>query len=969
MSLQWEFDCPSCHTRFVLGAAPNVSWVSCPVCHVRIPVAQHVPPPPAPSISSRLPPLQQSAPIEDDFLDDEPQPKKTNWLLWGGLSFLGIWTLVIGIMLMVTMVGRRRVAVAPAPAPAPVAATPAPSRPPLFEVNPSPTPPPTSAPTSAATTLVVTEAQRARADLRLVPRAVAITDADVQRSIVKGIDFLLTTVDGDELSAKIVDDPTRREAHNALLVYTLLHCSQSIRDERISINSDFIKRMIAKMKSHKYAPDQNGKAPCTYARSLRASALAIYDRPEDREAMPADVEWLVNAARDGAYTYDDSFNRPPKDQIPADQFPWDNSNSQYGVLGVWNGAESGAVVPAKYWLEVEKHWVTSQQENGMWAYHPGTGGESWTMSIAGIMCLSITRDYLEMAGESANPDRPAGGAALDRALKWLETGDNAINVSTYGQTNMSGYGLYGLERAALASGMMYPGSHDLYRELAMRALREQLPSGAFNDREGAGAVVETSFHLLFLARGRNAVMVNKLRHNGNWNNHPRDLADLTRWASYATERPVNWQIVRLNQPWNAWLDCPILYISGTTPPTLTQSDLDKLRQFALNGGLIFTHADYSSHEFNDFAENLARQLFPNFEMQNIPPDDDLFTMQFRIEPPPELRAVSNGSRRLLIHSPEDITGKWRIRGAGGVRSVKDVKPTTAPIGQTASAVGPSTLTAFQFGVNLFSYASGRSEPRSRLESPFIPAPQNVGNAQTIPIARLKYAGNFDPEPAAWERFTRYFWYETGWRLAPMTTPIEDLKYGKEPWMNPVASDSTDATAAGTGSTFRIAHLTGTTVDPPSTDQAAALRAFVESGGTLIVDACGGSRRFVDAFYNRWIPAIKQAPSTMPAEASTRSSDGNFHPLADTDPILTGEFPHYRDAAAELTKPLVRPYTAQVIKPSIVRPLELRLWKGRIIFSELDITTGLVGTNIWGINGYSPAYAEALMKNLILSTEE
>src|SRR4051794_8737861 len=113
MSLQWEFDCPSCHTRFVLGAVPNVSWVSCPVCHVRIPVTQHVPPPPAPSIPNRVSPLQQTEPVEDDILDYEPEQKKTNWLLWGGLTFLGIWMLVIAIMLTVTLVGRRRVAVAP----------------------------------------------------------------------------------------------------------------------------------------------------------------------------------------------------------------------------------------------------------------------------------------------------------------------------------------------------------------------------------------------------------------------------------------------------------------------------------------------------------------------------------------------------------------------------------------------------------------------------------------------------------------------------------------------------------------------------------------------------------------------------------------------------------------------------------------------------------------------------------------
>src|SRR5205823_243336 len=190
-------------------------------------------------------------------------------------------------------------------------------------------------------------------------------------------------------------------------------------------------------------------APITYARSLRASALAIYDRPEDRAALREDVNWLMNAATDGAYTYDDFFTRPKPDQSPPpppETVPWDNSNSQYGVIGVWNGADAGTAVPARYWIDAEKHWVTNQGDDGTWVYKGRSAGGPLTMTCAGIMALSITRDYLEMAGEAGNPDRPAAGAALEKALKWLETGDNAVSLAPYGY-GISGYALYGLERA------------------------------------------------------------------------------------------------------------------------------------------------------------------------------------------------------------------------------------------------------------------------------------------------------------------------------------------------------------------------------------------------------------------------------------------------------------------------------------------------------------------------------------------
>ena len=40
-------------------------------------------------------------------------------------------------------------------------------------------------------------------------------------------------------------------------------------------------------------------------------------------------------------------------------------------------------------------------------------------------------------------------------------------------------------------------------------------------------------------------------------------------------------------------------------------------------------------------------------------------------------------------------------------------------------------------------------------------------------------------------------------------------------------------------------------------------------------------------------------------------------------------------------------------------------KGRVIYSPLDMTTALLVTNSWGILGYSPSYAQSLVKNVVL----
>ena len=49
-------------------------------------------------------------------------------------------------------------------------------------------------------------------------------------------------------------------------------------------------------------------------------------------------------------------------------------------------------------------------------------------------------------------------------------------------------------------------------------------------------LTETAYCLLFLARGRHPILMNKLRFDGFWANRPRDVANLARFASKELER-------------------------------------------------------------------------------------------------------------------------------------------------------------------------------------------------------------------------------------------------------------------------------------------------------------------------------------------------------------------------------------------------------------------------------------------------
>src|SRR5438105_2031760 len=82
-------------------------------------------------------------------------------------------------------------------------------------------------------------------------------------------------------------------------------------------------------------------------------------------------------------------------RMTLDDVPWDNSNSQYGLMGVWACAESGIEIPDWYWKDVEKHWTAWQLKDGQWAYKKTDRTGSLAMTAAGIASLFVTADWLD----------------------------------------------------------------------------------------------------------------------------------------------------------------------------------------------------------------------------------------------------------------------------------------------------------------------------------------------------------------------------------------------------------------------------------------------------------------------------------------------------------------------------------------------------------------------------------------------
>jgi hypothetical protein len=147
----------------------------------------------------------------------------------------------------------------------------------------------------------------------------------------------------------------------------------------------------------------------------------------------------------------------------------------------------------------------------------------------------------------------------------------------------------------------------------------------------------------------------------------------------------------------------------------------------------------------------------------------------------------------------------------------------------------------------------------------------------------------------------------------------------------------------------IAHLTGTASFTLPDAEIDALRQYVIRGGVLLIDACGGSPAFNESVQKNLLPRLFPSNQLQQLDAS--------HAL------LTAS----GDAMSDLGKPQYRPF---VIETRGKSPGELSTFaagKGQVIVSDLDITSGLLGTGTWGIAGYQPQYAQDFVKNVVLWT--
>ena len=784
-------------------------------------------------------------------------------------------------LLVAAMAGLAAMLAVPQPALAAQKAAPAPAKAPA----PAPAPAPAEAPAPAPA----------------AEPAAGVTDDQVQRAIEKAKEWLI----GMSQNGKW----PQYEEHYAggttcMALYTLAYIGEGPNRPVITAALDNV--LTAASNS-------------AYVHSMRIMALATLQnkltgtkRDTVRQAMTADVQWLVNNQhKDGGWDY---FDNKASDRI-------DFSNTQMAILALWNAVLAGIEIPPTVWQRTQALYYKKQQQDGSWNYGDPTdaagGGNTpgyGSMTAAGLATIYICADMLDLAsgcpcrnGRSTS-DTNELNRRIELAVDWLSKNFQVDANPRRGQWHY--YWLYSVERVGIAAGYKYFGTHNWFKEGAEFLVAQQSPEGSWQ----RGDVADTCFATMFLFKGRAPVLYEKLQVPGSeWNAHRRDLANLTAYIEKIKEQLFHWQIVSLVAPVEELHEAPVLYITLETVVKLTPEEKQKLRAFTDTGGTILFEASCGATGVRTWFRALAKEIWPEWDIKPLGPDHPVFSEPNILKPQrPEVLGIDDGLRTCVFYAMDDISCPW----------------------QTKAIVAKEYL--FKWGINLFTYATDKGKLRAKLSNLAPPKSDRYASAVKagaktgLTLARLKTAGD-------WITNRNYKGFEAIAaeliKKAAVTLTVDD--------------GGTDATALADKD---IAYMTGAKEVTLAKGQGQALKDYLAKGGFLWAEAAGGAGAFDQSF--------RKMAADMGWELKV---------FERTAPILTGAF---KGATGyKLTTGVQFRRALKMLRPGRAFADLVGIYQDDKlvgVYSPFDLVFSVTPYDANGCKGYDPEDAAAMAFNIILS---
>lgn len=430
---------------------------------------------------------------------------------------------------------------------------------------------------------------------------------------------------------------------------------------------------------------QNWPEPKTYTFGLVQQVLwkqsaghyERFRRHIDMYAWMGIKSQKITGPQAGAYSYglfpfpkdfDKRKNYVPPTSITSGRA--DNSNTQFGYLGLVYSEKCGVQVPKIIWKRGQEYYIGSQHQDGGWDYQspkwreaqgeaPDARPSTHNMTFAGTISLYLCNEMLyRRKGNDCDPIPES--REVEKGLDWIKEHWN---------NGLAPYGWYACERLGILTGYSEFGGTDWYDAGADRLIR-RVSSGA------GGNMPDLSFGIIFLSRGLEPIIINKLKRTGDWEIFRYDVKRLTDYISTRMQKPSQWRIVTLEADVDYLLRVPILSISGYEALQFTDDEKRKLQEYVNRGGTILAEACCGGKKFDQSFRALLAELWPDAELMELPKTHPIYNnprpmKRFR-EKILGMALKANQGRLAVIYFPYGKIARAWDRGGAKAGSYYDI---------------------------------------------------------------------------------------------------------------------------------------------------------------------------------------------------------------------------------------------------------------------------------------------------------
>ncbi len=367
----------------------------------------------------------------------------------------------------------------------------------------------------------------------------------INQAIERGLAWLLTQA---RPNGSYKEDQAYSEefpvGSTALVLMALLHSGVKPDHPAVEAGFAFIRKASYKQHTYdaalllqaieaKYLPFEKLEDVKNFNEAEARKALQERISPDDRKLLEEATEWLLaKMGRTGTWGYPE-----------CNDTGFDNSNTQYALLGLKSAARCGVPVEADVWKKTVKHFLENQiilgdpqvdldvefegEEEAAaageivakagavspkpWGYavtslRPMEKGYA-SMTCAGLTSLIIAESELFAQDrlDAGLRDDIARSKREGLAYLQLQVSPRCSGPASGYWTTFFHYYLYSLERVGVLYGIKRIGGHDWYLEGAQGLLETQEKDGHWvgDDRH---PVTDTAFALLFLKKATRRVL-------------------------------------------------------------------------------------------------------------------------------------------------------------------------------------------------------------------------------------------------------------------------------------------------------------------------------------------------------------------------------------------------------------------------------------------------------------------------------